>query len=487
VTFTAGENTLDLDLGRAHITGTVKLAGGALPATQPGSDGDVTFYARAKDTGARHSLGYLRYRYTGPGVYALYATDGQLDTRVLPGTYDILYYRNYSTSNDYTYTDDPADHYVNGYRVLATDVTFTAGENTLNLDLGRAHITGTVKLAGGALPPTQPGSDGDVTFYARAKDTGARHSLGYLRYRYAAPGVYALYDTDGQLDTRLLPGTYDILYYRNYSTSNDYTYTDDPADPYVNGYRVLATDVAFTAGENTLNLDLGRAHITGTVKLAGGALPATQPGSDGDVTFYARAKDTGARHSLGYLRYRYAAPGVYALYDTDGQLDTRLLPGTYDILYYRNYSSSNDYTYTDDPDDPYVNGYRVLEADVTFTAGENTLNLDLERVWATGSVTLDGGALPPTQPGSDGDVTFYLRARDTGARHSLGYLRYRYTAPGVYALYASDGELDARFLPGAYDLLYYRNYSSSNDYTYTDDPDDPYVNGYRVLARCVSP
>jgi len=178
------------------------------------------------------------------------------------------------------------------------------------VDLATARVVGSVTLDGGALPATQPGSDGDVTFYARARDTGARHSLGYLRYRYTAPGVYALYDTDGQLDTRLLPGVYDILYYRNYSSSNDYTYTDDPDDPYVNGYRVLRESVVIGPGLNHLDLDLGRAHVTGTVKLAGAALPPTQPGSDGDVTFYARAKDTGARHSLGYLRYRYVSSGV---------------------------------------------------------------------------------------------------------------------------------------------------------------------------------
>ena len=82
----------------------------------------------------------------------------------------------------------------------------------------------------------------------------------------------------------------------------------------------------------------------------------------------------------------------------------------------------------------------------------------------TGSVTLDGAPLPATQAIAHlGDATFYAVARDTGTRHVLGYVDYEYSG-GVYALRADSRTLDARLVPGVYDILYRRLHSASDDY-----------------------
>jgi len=476
-----------IDLGIAHVRGTIRLDGGALPSTRPDSNGDITLYAVARDTGARHTLGYIRYRYSGPGMYTLFGTDGTLSTRFLPGVYDILYRRGYDETNDYSYAMDATDPYVNGYRILRESVVLGPGDNLLDLDLRTARVGGTITLDGGALPSTRSDSTGDITFYAVARDTGARHTLGYIRYRYTGPGTYTLFGTDGTLDTRLLPGEYDILYRRGYDQSNDYTYETDASDPYVNGYRLLRAGVVLAAGDNTLNLDLGEARVAGTITLGGGPLPSTRPDSNGDITLYAVARDTGARHTLGYIRYRYSAPGTYTLFGTDGTLDTRVLPGEYDILYRRGYDQSNDYTYETAASDPYLNGYRLLRRSVTLAAGTNTLDLDLAERAVAASITLAGGPLPEERPSSNGDITLYAQAADTRARHTLGYIRYRYAGPARYTRFGTDGVLDTRLLPGPYHVVYRRGYDASSNYTYADEASDPYVNGYRILAACVAP
>ena len=68
-----------------------------------------------------------------------------------------------------------------------------------------------------------------------------------------------------------------------------------------------------------------------------------------------------------------------------------------------------------------------------------------------------------------------------------GVFSHRYAGPGVYARFSTDGTIDARVLRGGYDLVYRRNYDASADYTYADEPADPFVNGYRIVAACVAP
>jgi hypothetical protein len=132
-----------------------------------------------------------------------------------------------------------------------------------------------------------------------------------------------------------------------------------------------ATSCASTAPWSSA-IDIPSATVTGTITLGGAAPPAALPaGYYESVTVYAVSRDTGTRHTLGYLRYNYrsGSPG-YVLDSRDGAIDARLVPGTYDILYSRgyDYSSSSGQEWVDltDGGDPFPNGWRYLDRCVAF-------------------------------------------------------------------------------------------------------------------------
>ncbi|MCZ7684883.1 MAG: calcium-binding EGF-like domain-containing protein [Sandaracinaceae bacterium] len=173
-----------------------------------------------------------------------------------------------------------------------------------------------------------------------------------------------------------------------------------------------------------------------------------------------------------------------------------VVPGTYDILYRRGYdystSSGQEWVDPTDATDPFPNGWRVLRSGVVIAAGASTLSLDIPSSVVTGPITLDGSSPPAAlPPGYYESVTLYAVSRDTGMRHILGYLRYNYVSgsPG-YRLDARDGTLDARLVPGIYDVLYRRGYdystSSGQEWVDLTDAADPFPNGWRYLDRCVA-
>src|SRR6185503_14026139 len=127
---------------------------------------------------------------------------------------------------------------------------------------------------------------------------------------------------------------------------------------------------------------------------------------------YLRSQDTGALHSLAYFYY---SNNLYGPYFT-----SRLVPGTYDVLYRRNWDSTYDTVSNTSANDAVPNGYRVLVTDVVVQLGMNNLAVDIPVIDTMGTVTLGGQPLPATNPGSS-QTTLYLRARDTGALHSLAY------------------------------------------------------------------
>ena len=238
--------------------------------------------------------------------------------------------------------------------------------------------------------------------------------------------------------------------------------------------------------------DIPTGTVSGTVTLGGAPLPATQASADlGDATLYAIARDTGTRHLLGYIDYQYSSSG-YVLREDSRTLDARLVPGVYDILYRRFQSSSDDYgssTGSARVADPFPAGDRILRQGVVVTAGATSLDIDIPSVALGGPVTLDGGPLPPAQASAHlGDATLYAVARDTGTRHLIGYVDYQYSSSG-YVLREDSRTLDARLVPGVYDLLYRRYQSSSADYgasTGRAPAADPFPAGDRFVGACVA-
>ena len=107
------------------------------------------------------------------------------------------------------------------------------------------------------------------------------------------------------------------------------------------------------------------------------------------------------------------------LHGTD-LIDTRLIPGIYDLVYRRGLSStaSPRYVYETRASDPFAHGYRVLRTDLVIGPGANTLDVDVTTASVTGTITLDGGAVPSTALGSEAfEVILYDPAHhptDTG-------------------------------------------------------------------------
>jgi hypothetical protein len=139
--------------------------------------------------------------------------------------------------------------------------------------------------------------------------------------------------------------------------------------------------------------------------------------------------------------------------------------------------------------DPVVNGYRVLAENVTITGAAQVLNVDVGATVVTGLVTQSGATMPLVTDAYENGVV-WARARDTGKLHRIAVLDW--TRNGSYPNYTRSAGSDAvntMLVPGAYDLLWQRAYQSSGDYVSEQmraPTVDPVVNGYRVLATCVS-
>jgi hypothetical protein len=128
--------------------------------------------------------------------------------------------------------------------VLRRDVTITGLSQTLDLDVPKVDLTGTITMNGGPLPAQFTDyTGGDL--YLVARDTAVPHYIGGFRYNYQSSGVYVL--AGDSYAGRVLPGTYDLVYRRNCGpkpSDSCYNKVDSGLGPMVNGYRVLAACVA---------------------------------------------------------------------------------------------------------------------------------------------------------------------------------------------------------------------------------------------------
>jgi hypothetical protein len=488
VVIAPGENTLDVNLPAANVTGTVRLNNAAMPGTltQPTS-WDVDLYAVSHDTGARHPIAFVEYVYQSTGTHTLRAGSDAIATRLVPGTYDILYRRGETSTAGLLSLTPASDPFAHGLRTLMTDVVIGPGDNTLDVNLPAANVTGTITLNGGAMPGTltQPTS-WDVDLYAVSRDTGARHPIAFVEYVYQSSGTHTLRAGSDTIATRLVPGVYDILYRRGETSTEGLLSLTPASDPFAHGLRVLGSGVVIAPGNNTLNVDLPSSRVTGNITLNGAALPATltQPTS-WDVDLYAVSRDTGARHPIAFVEYVYQSNGAHTLRAGSNAIDTRLVPGTYDILYRRGETSTEGLMSLTPPSDPFAHGLRVLISGVVIGSGPATLNVDLPAAPLASPITLNGEPLPATltQPTS-WDVDLYAVSRDTGARHPIAFVEYVYQSTGTHTLRAGSGAVATRLVPGTYDLLYRRGETSTAGLLSLTDPTDPFAHGLRTLGAC---
>jgi EGF-like domain len=225
------------------------------------------------------------------------------------------------------------------------------------------------------------------------------------------------------------------------------------------------------------DLDIPVAAVEGTIILEGGALPSTSTDYDG-ADIYLVAKDTGAAHHLGGYRYSYSS-GSYVL--TPNYYGGKVLAGVYDVLYRRYWDRQYDTVSRTTSDKTHVAGYRYLVRDEVVGAGKHTLDLDISVAAVSGTITLAGQPLPPTNTDYDG-ADIYLVAKDTGAAHHIGGYRYSYSG-GSYVL--TQNYYGGKVLAGTYDVVYRRYWDRQYDTVSRTTSDKTHVAGYRMLARDV--
>jgi hypothetical protein len=442
------------------------------------SGASMVFYAVATDTGAWHTLHSVRYGGCC-GNYTLTAADRDYTGRLMPGTYDLLYRRSYSTADDTVSKTETTDTLVNGLRYLRRGVVVAPGVNTLDLDVPAAEVSGHVTIGGAEIAAMNVDS-GSLQFYLVAQDTGARHTLHAVRYG-GCCGNYTLTVADRDYRARIMPGRYDLWVRRSWSSADNVVSQTQPADNLVNGLRVLRRNLDLLPGANRLDLDVTATNVTGHITVGGAEIP---PGNEtsGSMLLYLVSQDTGAWHTLASVRYG-GCCGNYTLTVADRDYRTRVMPGTYDLLYRRAYSAADGTSSQTDQTDALVNGLRYLRRDVVVGGANQVLDVDVPVVGVSGEVTF--GGLPAPAAGTVGaSATFYLVAEDTGAWHGLSSVTWGGCC-GRYTL-GENGAFGRRFVPGVYDVLYRRAYSSATGDVSMGSATDELVNGLRVLNRCVT-
>jgi len=350
-------------------------------------------------------------------------------------------------------------------RILNPSVTIAPGSNTLNIDVPKATVTGTITLAGMPLPANSYYSG--ATLYLKSKDTGALHSVAYFNYNGSGYSLTGPYWTSG-----LVPGDYELYYRKNWNSTYNTLDNTPSDDPNPNGMRILSPNVTLAPGANTLNVDIPKATVTGVVTLGGMPLPANSYYSG--ATFYLKSKDTGALHSVAYFNYNGSGYSLTGPHWTSG-----LVPGDYELWYRKNWNSTYNTLDNTPTDDPNPNGMRILDPAVTLAPGANMLVIDVPKTSISGTILLAGQPLPSKSYYSG--ATFYLRAADTGAMHSIAYFNYNGSGYSLTGPHWTSG-----LLPGVYDLLYRKNWNSTYNTLDNTPSDDPNPNGMRRLGACLT-
>jgi len=447
-----------IDVPLAKITGAITLAGQPLPAQS--FYGGATFYLKAKDTTAMHTV--ASFTYSG----ANYNLSGPTWTNSLvPGIYDLWYRKNWDSTYDTVSSTSTGDPNPNGMRLLQSNVLVSAGNNTLNIDIPKATVSGAITLAGQPLPAQS--FYGGATFYLKAKDTGALHTAASFTYSGAN------YNLSGPTWTNsLIPGDYELWYRKNWDSTYNTVSSTSTGDPNPNGLRMLNANVTLNSGANTLNIDVPRATVSGAITLAGQPLPAQS--FYGGATFYLKAKDTGALHTAASFTYSGAN------YNLSGPTWTNsLIPGNYELWYRKNWDSTYNTVSSTSTGDPHPNGLRMLNANVTLNSGANTLNIDVPQATVSGAITLAGQPLPAQS--FYGGATFYLKAKDTGALHTAASFTY---SGANYNL--SGPTWTNSLIPGNYELWYRKNWDSTYNTVSSTSTGDPNPNGLRMLNANVT-
>lgn len=253
------EMELDVDVPFVDIDGGMLLNG----SSAPDSDYETGIIRFADpETGDTFVIGETR--------------DTTFDSRVIPGTYEVLYERKLGG----------AMMPINEEAVIQTvDV---GAQAKFDINIQTATISGDFALDGGPLPGT--GEDAIVSLVDHM--TGDKIALGHF--------------ADGTFQRIVVAGSYDLVYGQISAAGGL------PANT---GAVLQTVDLAPGADQAT-TVDVGSAGVTGSILLGG----ATPPSSEySDARLYLRNQDTGDSVLLGSTRL--------------GDFSGTVVPGTYDVVY----------------------------------------------------------------------------------------------------------------------------------------------------------
>ncbi|QDG53173.1 hypothetical protein FIV42_21225 [Persicimonas caeni] len=412
VTIDASNNTLNIDVTPTPVTVNVTFEGQDPEVTDPYYA--FSIYGIEQETGVWVQLA----RYNNPSN-----SGGSLSTttKIMEGTYDIVYTTDSTDQRlglTTSYYDIPA-----GTVILQRGVTIDASNNTLNIDVTPTPVTVNVTFEGQDPEVTDPYYA--FSIYGIEQETGVWVQLA----RYNNPS-----NSGGTLSTttKIMEGTYDIVYTTDSTDQRlglTTSYYEIPA-----GTVILQRGVTIDSSNNTLNIDVTPTPVTVDVTFEGQDPEVTDPYYA--FSIYGIEQETGVWVQLA----RYNNPS-----NSGGSLSTttKIMPGTYDIVYT---TDSVDRTlglttsYYDIPA-----GTVILQRGVTIDASNNALAFDVTPVPYDPTITFMGQDPEVTDPYYAFSV--YAVDRNTGVWVQLG----RYNNPSN-----SGGSLSTttKIMPGTYDLIY---------------------------------
>ena len=356
----------DLNIVTAQIAGTMKVAG-------------KTVTAMGNDPGWL----FLRPKGGGDAQVASIA-DGSYKTRVITGTYDVLFM-------GLTPLTDPQLP-VNGLALITEDVTIGgAGTSTVNLDVPTGLVAGVFKLNGAPTPLLDSGR----IYLSSANGNGASINAG---------------ETSGAFSVRVVAGTYD-LYYGGPSATSSLL----PLTPSV---RLASGITVSSAGTTTVDVDVPMVKVRGAITINGVA---------------------GSVSGSGEVRLRSALGGPDVLLDstTAGTFNKPVAPGTYDVVYGQVSKG------TAVP----INRSGIVMKGVVIPAGTTaTLNVDVPAVTVSGALTMNGASVAGTS--GMGSVQLSTPEGDLVTLGSLSSGTYSaLVVPGTYDLYYAGAGASAAAAP----------------------------------------
>ncbi|GAB5541017.1 MAG: hypothetical protein SangKO_007770 [Sandaracinaceae bacterium] len=492
-----GTNTLDVDLPRARISGALTFDGGA--PTGSGADDEVNLWLRDTRTGSLVHLEQIDFTSWDGAQYPVrswdFRDDHAIDLDVLPGTYDILYQRFWGSGDaSRDWGGAPDRTYPFGSHVLRRDVVFGPGVNTLDVDIPTARVTGSLTFDGAA--PVGSGSDDEVNLWLRDTRTGSLVHLEQIDFTSWDGAQYPVrswdFRDDHVIDLDVLPGTYDVIYQRFWGSGDaDRDWGGAPDGTYPFGSHVLMEGVVLGPGVNTLDVDIPRASVMGTLTFAGG--PAVGSGADDEVNLWLRDTRTGSLVHLEQIDFTSWDGAQYPVRSWDFRDDRVIaldvLPGTYDLVYRRFWGSGDaDRDWGGAPDGTYPFGSHVLRAGIVIAPGANTLDVDIPRASVMGALTFAGG--PAVGSGADDEVNLWLRDTPTGSLVHLEQIDFTSWDGAQYPVrswdFRDDRVIALDVLPGTYDVLVRRFWGSGDALRdWGGAPDGTYPFGSHVLMSSV--